>query len=198
MPRPRTFDTDTAVEQCVEPFWDGSYATTSTDDLCQSTGLSRSSLYNAFGSKRGLYLRVLRSYDEQRAAEREELLARDPDATGAQALLTFMRAVLDTQWADEDRRACLGINACVGVDPQDEEIRGELERNAVSFGGVIGQLIARGQRDGSLDDHRPAADLAWLVHATLDGLQVRSRVHPDRAAIDRCLQTLLDQLRPRA
>lgn len=197
MPRPRTFDTDTAVEQCVEQFWDGSYATTSTDDLCQSTGLSRSSLYNAFGSKRDLYLRVLRSYDEQRTAEREELLAQDPDASGADALLTFTRAVLDNQWADEHRRACLGINACVGVDPSDEEMRTELERNAESFGGVIAQLIARGQRDGSIDARRPATDLAWLVHATLDGLQVRSRVHPDRAGIDRCLDTLLDQLRPR-
>lgn len=197
MPRPRTFDTDSAVDACVEEFWDHSYATTSTDDLCRSTGLSRSSLYNAFGSKRDLYLRSLQSYNRGKAEQRATQLAATEQLTGAEALAAFATAVLADQWTDEHRRACLGINGCIEVGPHDGEITTALERNAADFDEAIRGLVARGQLDGSLDATRPSHDLAWLVHATLDGLQVRGRVHADRADVDRCVQTLLALLRPR-
>ncbi|WP_420113941.1 TetR/AcrR family transcriptional regulator [Pseudactinotalea sp.] len=195
MPRPRSLDTDTAVGACVEQFWDSTYASTSTDELCESTGLSRSSLYNAFGSKRDLYLLALERYSNDRAAERAELT--EAAGSGADALRGFMRAVLDTQWQDPDRRACLGINGCIETGPHDGEITRALERGAVDFHETIAALVARGQLDGSIDDRRTASELAWLIHTMLDGLQVRGRVHPDRADIDRCLATVMALLEPR-
>lgn len=194
VPRPRAFDTDRVVGACVEQFWDSSYASTSTEELCESTGLSRSSLYNAFGSKRDLYLRAIERYSADRATERSGFAERAE--SGAAALGAFMRAVLDDQWRDPDRRACLGINACIEIGPHDGEITRALERNAAEFDETITVLLVRGQGDGTIDDRRTPTELAWLIHTMLDGLQVRGRVHADRAEIDRCLETLLGLLAP--
>jgi TetR/AcrR family transcriptional repressor of nem operon len=43
-------------------FWERGYSSTSLAHLQRATGLSRSSIYGAYGSKRGLYERVARYY----------------------------------------------------------------------------------------------------------------------------------------
>lgn len=47
------------LEQCREVFCVRGYDATSIDDLVAATGLKRGSLYQAFGSKRGVFLKVL-------------------------------------------------------------------------------------------------------------------------------------------
>lgn len=62
MGRPRSFDEATAVCRAAELFAEHGYEGTSVDDLVRTLGVHRGSLYQAFGSKRALYLRVLREH----------------------------------------------------------------------------------------------------------------------------------------
>ncbi|MBB2954936.1 AcrR family transcriptional regulator [Bifidobacterium commune] len=61
MARPRNFDEDIVIQQCRQVFCTYGYAATSIDDLVEATGLKRGSLYQVFGSKRGIFLEVLQS-----------------------------------------------------------------------------------------------------------------------------------------
>lgn len=62
MGRRQTFDTNEAIRAAREVFWEHGYEGTSLPDLERTTGLNRSSLYHAFGSKRGLFDAVISSY----------------------------------------------------------------------------------------------------------------------------------------
>lgn len=62
MGRPRSFDEATAVGLAARVFAASGYEGTSVDDLVRGLGIHRGSLYQAFGSKRALYLRVLREH----------------------------------------------------------------------------------------------------------------------------------------
>ena len=62
MGRPRGFDEDAILEAAAGVFVRGGYEGTSIDDLVKALGLHRGSLYQAFGSKRGLFLAALRRY----------------------------------------------------------------------------------------------------------------------------------------
>ncbi len=66
MGRPRAFDEDEAVRAAADLFARRSYDGVSIDDLVTHLGLHRNSLYKTFGSKRGLYLRALRWYLDER------------------------------------------------------------------------------------------------------------------------------------
>jgi len=62
MGRRRQFDDLGVVRAARDVFWERGYASTSLADLETATGLSRSSLYQTFGSKRGLFDRAVESY----------------------------------------------------------------------------------------------------------------------------------------
>lgn len=62
MARPRGFDEDTVLDQAFEQFRRTGFHGTSVDDLSRATGLSKGSLYGAFGDKRALHQRVLDDY----------------------------------------------------------------------------------------------------------------------------------------
>src|SRR3984893_773022 len=62
MSRPRAFEEEQVVVAAKQVFWEQGYLQTSVGDLEEATGLSRSSLYMAFGSKRDLFAAALRVY----------------------------------------------------------------------------------------------------------------------------------------
>jgi AcrR family transcriptional regulator len=62
MARPRSFSADQVVEAAKDVFWARGYEGSAISDLEQATGLNRSSLYAAFGSKEALFDRALGVY----------------------------------------------------------------------------------------------------------------------------------------
>ena len=62
MARPRSFSTDNAVAAAAEVFWSQGYQDTAISDLEQATGLNRSSLYAAFGTKQAIFDLALEWY----------------------------------------------------------------------------------------------------------------------------------------
>lgn len=189
MPRPCSFDRTDVVDAALGAFWSSSFAATSTDDLCTATGLSRSSLYNSFGSKADLYQETLRRYAEVKDAERRAYL--DGPGTGRERLARLVSDVLTDQQQFADRRVCLVVNAAVEVGRDDAVVAGLVRDNLQAFRDLLGSLIEAGQQDGSVRADRSADDYATLVHATLNGLQVAARVDADPAAHTRAADTLL-------
>ncbi|MFD5248816.1 TetR/AcrR family transcriptional regulator [Amycolatopsis sp. NPDC058340] len=91
MARPRQFDETTAIEAAAAVFRQRGYHATSVDHLVEATGVHRGSLYGAFGSKHGLFARVL------------EHVANDQDDTGRLDVLLI--ALLELAPDDERLRA---------------------------------------------------------------------------------------------
>ncbi|GAA2018388.1 helix-turn-helix transcriptional regulator [Nakamurella flavida] len=61
MGRTRSFDEAEVLGRAAKSFLATGFEGTSLDDLVRSTGLHRGSLYQAFGSKRGLFVAALRA-----------------------------------------------------------------------------------------------------------------------------------------
>lgn len=189
MARHCDFDRDAAVDSAVDTFWGGSYNATSTEALCETMGVSRSSLYNTFGSKARLYQESLSRYAEQKDAERRTYL--EMSGTGRERLRRLLSDVLGQQRAFPDRRCCLIVNAVVEVGSADERVAEMARANLSEFRRLLADLIIAGQCDGSIRADRSAEDCAQLVHATLNGLQVGARVDTDPDAPLRAVDTLL-------
>lgn len=192
MPRPKEFDPDHVVDAALDVFWAGGYASTSTQDLCERTGLGRSSLYNTFKSKHELYEHALRRYAERTRADQVDLLAQTGPARTV--IRDFLLAAVDRQLADPDRRGCLALNAAVEIGPADDVVAGLTRADFDAIVATMRVIIERGQRDGEIAADRDAEALARLVHGALTAIHVVGRVAQDRERLTDIVDALVDSL----
>ena len=97
--RPATIDADAAMQAIVELFRAKGFAAVSLDDLSEATGLSRPSLYRAFGDKLSMYMGALDAFGHQVITTAIPVLIKEPDLTTA--LTSFYAEMLDIYYRDD-------------------------------------------------------------------------------------------------
>ncbi|HEY4351436.1 MAG TPA: TetR/AcrR family transcriptional regulator [Paraburkholderia sp.] len=168
MARPRKFDRDGALEQAIEAFSEHGYAGTSTEALIRAMNLSRQSLYNAFGDKRGLYLEALRTYMAASVSEHLQILDRSTSARqGIEHLLS--------DCADWPVRPCLGTHAVCEFGRSDPDIAALTERAAHTLRTALERCIAKAKADGEVAADIDEGAAASFLGATLSGIKVAAR-----------------------
>lgn len=181
MARPREFDDTAAMDAAMETFWTKGYEATTTAALCESTGLGRGSLYNAFGSKHKLYEAAVRRYTEQ-GYENTLAILRAPGSPSAR-LRALMLWVIDTDLADPVRRGCLAINASVESAGRTGPVAEATRRHFARLEDALREVIEEGQRAGEFAADRDAARMARTLQSTYYGLRVLGSVAQDRDAL---------------
>ena len=172
MPRTKEFTPDTVLEQAMELFWEQGYEATSAQDLVDHTGLSRSSLYNTFGSKQELYLRALDHYRQQDGEMFDHLLEQFDSAHGA------IRHLLERACpnADEDPRGCFVANATVERAHCDEDTRMEACKALSQMQDGFEALVEHGQATGDIPADRDPEATAHFLANTYFGLQTTAKL----------------------
>ena len=66
--RPREFCVDHALTQALGVFWSKGYEGASLTDLTEAMGITRPSLYAAFGNKESLFRKALDLYESEKMA----------------------------------------------------------------------------------------------------------------------------------
>src|SRR5271168_5202635 len=154
--RPREFDIDRALERAMDLFWRQGYEGTSLSDLTRELGLTRPSLYAAFGSKEGLFLKALDLY-EARAGYRQAALTAPTAAAYARALL---EGAADLHGDKRNPPGCLGVQGALACAPQSDAIRRELIRRRKIGERIIRDRLRRAKAAGDLLPAANPADLA--------------------------------------
>jgi TetR/AcrR family transcriptional repressor of nem operon len=99
MPDVKHFDEAEALATVEQLFWRRGSAATGIQDVVAATGLSRSSLYNAFGGKDDLYAAAARRYLEHRSRPMFDQLA--ADGRGMAAVAAFFDRLLRLRLSGE-------------------------------------------------------------------------------------------------
>ena len=118
MPRPRAYETDKVVDAAKVAFWEHGFEATPVDSLQVATGLSRSSIYQAFGTKRGLFDAALAEYTNSFIGPR--LAPLEAPGAGLDAVASFFLGLATLFDDPSSHRGCLMINSIAemaGADP---------------------------------------------------------------------------------
>ncbi|WP_447035973.1 TetR/AcrR family transcriptional regulator [Streptomyces sp. DSM 118878] len=196
MARPRTFDEERALDAAMRAFWVKGYEATSTQDLCEATGLGRSSIYNTFSSKHDLFRRALARYMEAMNAGQLDILE-DVERPATARLRALFTRVIDGEFAQrEDGHSigCLTVNTTVELAARDPEAAGMLERDLAQRLAAMEAAIRSGQRDGDITSGRDAQTLARYLNAVIGGMRVSAQGGADRTTLEAIAETALDAL----
>ncbi|MFG2333380.1 TetR/AcrR family transcriptional regulator [Streptomyces sp. NPDC048604] len=196
MARPRQFDEDRVIDAAMDTFWRKGYEATSTRDLCESTGLGPSSLYNTFGGKRQLYLRALDRYYETAPADQLELLAGPGTAVERMRALMTHAVDADVTTGSAAPPGCFAVNAAIETATLDPDVRHVVRRTFDRVEDALRTVVTAGQAAGEIRTDRDPTTLARQVQSAYYGLRVLSRVHSDRDALLATADGTLESLRP--
>src|SRR6056297_1751901 len=110
--RPRSFQTAPALDAAMRLFWAEGYHAASVDRLCRETGMTRASLYQDYGGKKGLFLAVVGHYVENQLGPVAQALG--PSGSLEDDLSAFFAEVVSL--ATRDRRTPGCLISCVLAD----------------------------------------------------------------------------------
>ncbi|MCS5713274.1 TetR/AcrR family transcriptional regulator [Herbiconiux sp. CPCC 205716] len=160
MGRSRSFDEAMLLDAAIEVFWVRGYRATSLAEVSAASGVANGSLYQAFGSKRELFLAAYRRYCAQRAAVVESVFTVPYD--GVQTTVgAYFDAIVDDCLSHPDRRGCLMLNTVseLGTDPDVARIS---SRTVDAMGASVARALGE-VAPPSVDDAELALSAAQIV-----------------------------------
>ncbi len=172
--RPLSFDKAIVLKTAMEVFWRKGFVATSIQDLTDATGLSRASLYNAFGDKEQLFLAVIDHYAATESIKLLDVLQNE-ETDGATAIRTYFDRLVTFSCEEGRRLGCLLTNTATSFDQTCGGLEAVLDRMFGRVEGALVETLARGQTDGSLSRDLDTEKTAKFLIAFAQGLRVLSR-----------------------
>ena len=177
MARTRGFDDGAAVRAAREVFWERGYVAASLAELQTATGLSRSSMYAAYGSKRGLFDRAAESYlAEVIGPLLETMEAADAGAAAIAGFFLAMARVIRGPDARIAKRGCLMINTALELDELDGDATEMVTRYRTR---VYAALLNALQKVDAVQDPDVRAQVLTVSHV---GIMIVARFDSEAAA----------------
>ncbi|MFD7291242.1 TetR/AcrR family transcriptional regulator [Streptomyces sp. NPDC059863] len=207
MARPRTFDEDRALDAAMRTFWANGYEATSTQDLCEATGLGRSSIYNTFHSKRDLFRRSLTRYVDTMTMRQIRILE-DQERSTMERIQALFDSIIEGEFEVREGAGgagggegggrslgCLTVNTTVELAGRDPDADAILDRDLALRLASLRVVLEAGQRAGEIGSSRDAGELARFLNAVIGGMRVSAQGGADRAALESIAAIAVDALR---
>ncbi|KCB49863.1 TetR/AcrR family transcriptional regulator [Bordetella hinzii] len=183
----RQFDEERMLEQALAVFWQHGYSNTTMQELASATGVQRGSLYNAYGDKETLFLRVFERYHRYWVESARRVLD-VPDARDA--LDGFLDLLIDSLTNETPARSCMSTKTAMGPDIEDPVIRGALNHLLDELEALFARRLAAASGQLRLPPH----DAARLFITATRGLVVIERLYQDKVRLRQTADILLDAL----
>ncbi|MEG3125497.1 TetR/AcrR family transcriptional regulator [Sphingomonas sp. GB1N7] len=169
--RPREFDLDEALTAALRVFWRNGYESASMAELTAEMGITKPSLYAAFGNKEALFHKALDLYEREKLAYTVAALEA-PTARGVAE--HFLLGALAIHMNTGDPKGCMGVISTVTCGAEAESIKADLTVRRASSEAALIARFERAQAEGELPEGLTPAALTRFLYAMLQGMSVQS------------------------
>ncbi|MFD1678011.1 TetR/AcrR family transcriptional regulator [Alicyclobacillus fodiniaquatilis] len=193
MSRPREFDVERALYQCMEVFWTKGYQSTSFEDLTSATGVKKQSLYCVCDGKRDLFLKALRLYKQRNINMLTEIVSQH------ESPLEKLERILETilnQCDEPIRKGCLMVNAALEFGTGDEDVTHEVKRMIIEMERILEEVIRDGQEQSLITIRQTSQALAAYLNNVLIGAKMMERSGASPQQIKALLRTSIALMLP--
>lgn len=182
MARPKGYDEETVLDNAVKTFWEKGYEATSIQNLVDSMGIQRGSLYAAYSSKQQLFLAVLDRYGDIVVAQLIQAL--DNHESGKESIEKFFQTVIDQILSAGPWQGCLVTNSAVELGLSDSKTREKVTYLLAEIEEGFYNTLVRAKAAGEIGENQNLHAMARYFTACLQGLLVIGKVSPDREKLE--------------
>jgi len=172
--RPREFDDQLVIQAAMDAFWRNGFEATSAQELVESTGLGRGSLYAAFGNKENLYHEALRRYHSSSIEFHEAVFSQSGSVKDR--LRSLLDKGIELDFSNIERNGCMAIFSPLERAAKDKIVE-ELSRRYIKKLEVMFiRLFAAGIAAGEFQAERQPEVMAKAFMCAYFGFRVFGRV----------------------
>jgi AcrR family transcriptional regulator len=169
--RPRGFDADEALERAMRVFWAQGYEGASLDDLTAAMGITRTSMYRAFGNKENLFRKALERYTEGPASYFAEALGQP---TAKDVATTFLGGAVRATTRPECPTGCLGVQGSLAAGESGRHARDALTAWREDGTAHLRDRFQRAVVEGDLPTGTDPGLLARYLMTVANGIAVQA------------------------
>jgi TetR/AcrR family transcriptional regulator, copper-responsive repressor len=192
--RPRAYDEGEALDAALKVFWTRGYGATSLDDLTDAMGMSRPSVYAAFGNKQAIYEAALRHFTATIASTYIKPLMEKPSLR--ESLSGFYSAVIDAVTGRHGPLGCIVACTLPAEAGHSREAREHLARLLEQLDARLEARLRAAKKAGELPKGADAAALTQVVASGMLALSIRARSGMSRTSLTRLAQSFVDLVAP--
>jgi len=190
----RQFDEEDVLVRARELFRHRGYGATSIDDLVKETGLSRGSLYGAYGGKAELYELVLERYKDWMT----DLLEPRSNGTAVERVRGLALRLLDAMEAAGSPGGCLVTNTVAESVDLPEAIAASIQEALTRQENQMFDCIRGSDDADQLGDEAELRRLAQYFVGVRQSVCILWRAGSGRPYVEQFIETSLNVLRPAA
>lgn len=189
--RPREFDIDDALSAALAVFWAKGYEGTTMADLSAATGLKAGSVYAAFGSKAGLFKRVLDRYADTVFSYGPKALEA---GTVREVVSRWLRGAVEATTGTGTPAGCLLVHGALVTGDGASEVKADVRTRRQAGEVMLTERFERARLSGDLPAGVDPKDAARYVLALTEGVAVQAAYGADRADLERLAELALARL----
>ena len=188
MGRPRTFETNEALDSAMDVFWRKGYEGASMVELTAAMGINAPSLYAAFGSKKGLFLAVLDHYDKDRAGFLTQVI---DEPTARDAAARFLYGIADKATEPDAPPGCLLIQSGLTCGDDASDIPDVLAKHRAGTELALRERFECAKADNELPKSADPTALARYLMAMSNGICIQASSGIDRKQLYQIVELAL-------
>ena len=161
-------------------------------DLLDATQLSKSSLYQTFGSKHDLFQQCIGHYRQMMAGGLQQALDNAP--SGKRFIAGFFTSLVEDTCNADTRIGCLIMNTATELAPHDDEIGKLIKQGVERFSGIFQKAIERAQHEGDVAKDKDPRTLGYFLTSNLSGLNSMAKAGASRQVLRGIAQEIIQSL----
>lgn len=169
--RPRGFDADEALERATMVFWEQGYEGTTLTELTTAMGITKTSMYAAFGNKEELFGKALQRYAAGPAAYVARAL-REP--TAREVATAFLTGAVRASTCPGLPAGCLSVQGALAAGGAGRTVRDALAAWRDEGRSLLCDRFQRAVDEGDLPPDADPGLIARYVMTLANGIAVQA------------------------
>ncbi len=192
--RPKGFNEERVLNLAMKLFWKQGYDTTSMQQLVDTLGINRFSLYDSFGGKKQLFIRTLHHYRSHVLARLLGPLANSERLNPRSKVLDYLALMKQELLAPTGRLGCMIQRSVYSSLVDDTEVRCVIQSMYQDIRLALESVISEGQTSGEFGLSQGATTRAEHLLVCLQEVLVVSQMHDDKAFLENQFSLLESQV----
>ncbi|MFZ6643350.1 TetR/AcrR family transcriptional regulator [Undibacterium sp. TC4M20W] len=186
--RPLSFDRDIALQKAMMLFWQHGYEATSLNDLTTALEVTPSSIYSAFGDKKGLFLNAVALYLSGPVTSGTII---NEAATAHEAALGLLNAAAIGFTGKDTPAGCLLASSAISCSVAADDVKVELAKIRHGIETQLREKITSSIKSKQMPAETDAEGLAALTMSIIQGMSTLARDGAPREKLLKVVETAM-------